>query len=136
MEGRVKQEIAMLREQHQSLEHGEKFDWVLIPTFQLPSDRFNASHTKLLFRLPSSYPQSGPDNFFVDATLRLKDGSKAPAFNEGSESSSGPAPIPGCWGWFSWHPQAWRPAATIEGGDNLLGFVRGASICLRGEESA
>lgn len=136
MESRIQEEIALLRQHFPKLEHSEKWDWVRIPEFPLPSDRFNLQHTPLLFRLPSSYPQAGPDNFFVDVGLRLKDGTTPPAFNANAESSSGPAPVPGSWGWFSWHPQAWRPAATVEGGDNLSGFVRGVSLCLRGEESA
>ena len=113
-----------------------QLDWVLIPGLVLPVGRFNKERTKLLFRIPVGYPQTGPDNFFVDVDLRLKDGSAAAAFNANKESSSGPASVSGEWGWFSWHPKEWRPANTIEGGDNLLGFVRSINLCLRGEESA
>ena len=126
----------MLRQHYPSLEHGEKLDWIYLPEFPLPLGRFNRANSPVLFRLPSAYPQVGPDNFFVDVGLRLKDGSTPPAFNANAVSSTGPAPKAGDWGWFSWHPQAWRPAATPEGGDNLLVFVRGISLCLRGEESA
>lgn len=135
MEARIQEELRLLRRSYPKLEHGPKGEWVKISDFPVPPDRFNRTHTTLLFNLPSSYPQTGPDNFFVDADLRLKDNHKAPAFNDGSQSSTGPAPVEGNWGWFSWHPQAWRPAATSEGGDNLLGFVRSVSLCLRGEES-
>jgi hypothetical protein len=136
MHERVRQEIELLKTQHPDLQHGDQLDWVLIPELVLPAGRFNKALTRLMFRIPVGYPQTGPDNFFLDADLRLKDGTNPPAFNAGSQSSSGPAPIQGEWGWFSWHPQSWRPAATIEGGDNLVGFVRGVNLCLRGEESA
>lgn len=136
MNERVREEIELLKKQFPELQHGDQLDWGLIPELVLPPERFNKSSTKVLFRIPVGYPATGPDNFFVDADLRLKNGSPPPAFNAGSQSSSGPAPIEGSWGWFSWHPQTWRPAATIEGGDNLMGFVRSINLCLRGEESA
>ena len=136
MHQRVREEIELLKRQFPDLQHGDQLDWVLIPELVLPAGRFNKERTKLLFRIPIGYPQTGPDNFFVDIDLRLKDGSNPPAFNPNRDSSSGPAPVPGDWGWFSWHPESWRPAATIEGGDNLLGFVRAINLCLRGEESA
>jgi len=136
MHQRVREEIELLKRQFPDLQHGDQLDWVLIPELVLPAGRFNKERTKLLFRIPVGYPQTGPDNFFVDVDLRLKDNSNPPAFNANKESSNGPAPVPGEWGWFSWHPQSWRPAATIEGGDNLLGFVRAINLCLRGEESA
>ncbi len=133
---RVRQEIELLRQQFPDLQHGEKLDWVLLPHVVLPAGRFNKTSTAVLFKIPSSYPQAGPDNFFVDLDLRLSGGTMPPAFNANAESSTGPAPVTGNWGWFSWHPQAWRPSATIENGDNLQGFVRGINLCLRGEESA
>jgi hypothetical protein len=135
MHDRVRKEIELLKKQFSDLRHGDQLDWVLIPELVLPAERFNKTVTTLLFRIPAGYPQTGPDNFFVDADLALRNGSNPPAFNLGA-SSSGPAPIEGNWGWFSWHPQGWRPAATIEGGDNLLVFVRGVNMCLRGEEAA
>ena len=136
MHEQVREETEWLRAQFPYLRHGDQLDWVLIPELALPPGRFNKVSTKLLFRIPVGYPQTGPDNFFVDGDLRLKDGSTPQAFNVGPQSSSGPAPIEGSWGWFSWHPQAWRPAATIEGGDNLKGFIRSINLCLREEESA
>lgn len=136
MHARVRDEIELLKRQFPELRHGDQLDWVLIPELVLPQARFNKTSTKLLFRIPVGYPQTGPDNFFVDADLRLRDGSSPLAFNVGPQSSSGAAPLEGNWGWFSWHPQKWRPAATIEGGDNLGGFVRAINLCLRGEEPA
>jgi hypothetical protein len=134
MTDRTREEIEVLRQKYPDLTHGD--DWVLIPVFPLPAGRFNKQDSKVLFTIPVGYPNTGPDNFAVDGDLRLKDGASAPAFNPGSNVSGWVVPIPGDWGWFSWHPQQWRPAATADKGDNLLGFVRGVALCLRGEESA
>lgn len=133
MHERVRQEIGLVRQKHPSLQHGEQLNWVLIPDLALPPGCYNKERTNLLFNIPAGYANTAPDDFFVDGDLRVKDGSTPPGFNQGPNSSSGPAPIPGNWGWFSWHPVVWRPAATIEGGDNLLTFLRGVNMCLRGE---
>ena len=136
MNERVRQEVELLKAQFPDLKHGDKFDWVLIPNLALPAGRFTRTSVSVLFAIPVGYPQTGPDNFFTEADLRLIGDAMAPAFNLGSQSSSGPAPIQGTWGWFSWHPQSWTPTAIIEDGDNLMGFVRSINLCLRGEESA
>ena len=136
MHERVRQEIELVRQKHPSLRHGEKLDWVLIPDFPLPPGRHNKERANLLFNIRPGYPNTAPDDFFVDGDLRLKDGNPPPGFNQGPNSSSGPAPVPGNWGWFSWHARIWRPAATIEGGDNLLTFLRAVNMCLRGEDPA
>ena len=134
MHERVASEINMLKQRYPLLQHGDNLSWVLILDFSLPQGRYNKERTKLLFSIPTSYPSAGPDNFFTDGDLRLKDSSMPPSFNLGPNSSSGAAPIPGDWAWFSWHPVLWRPAATIEGGDNLYTFIKGINLCLRGEE--
>src|SRR4051812_46754783 len=100
MHQRVREEVELLRRQYSELRHGDQLDWVLIPELILPRDRFNKATTRILFRIPVGYPQTGPDNFFVDSDLRLKDSSTPPAFNSGSQSSSGVALVEGDWGWF------------------------------------
>lgn len=135
MHERVAKEIqTLLKPRYSDVEHGEAFDWVLIPAYPLVKDMFNQDTTKLLVRVPPGYPNTGPDDFFVDGSIRFANGDPVPGLNQGSNSSSGPAPVEGEWGWFSWHPKDWRPAAEIEEGDNLLTFLRGASACLRGEQ--
>src|SRR5690242_3711495 len=110
MHERVLQEIEMVRAKHPTIQHGEQLEWVMIPEYPLPAGRYNQERTRLLFVIPPGYPNTGPDNFFVDVALMLKDGGTPPAFNSGSDSSSGPAPVGSDWAWFSWHPQSWRPA--------------------------
>jgi hypothetical protein len=135
MHERVKEEIEILRRKFPDLQYGEEWNWVLIPKYPLP-DLFTKSDTNLLWIIQPGYPQTAPDDFFVDGDLRLKNGSNPPAFNAGPNSSSGVAPVSGNWGWFSWHPESgkWKPAAEIEKGDNFLTFLRSVNICLRGEE--
>lgn len=134
MRERILAELDLLRGKYPDLKHDEDLRWVLIPHFQLPLGRFNREETDLLFSLPVGYPNTGPDNFFVAVSLRLKDSNMPSSFNSNPNSSTGPALVPGDWGWFSWHPSSWRPAATVEGGDNLASFVRAINMCLRGEE--
>jgi hypothetical protein len=131
---RVRQEIDLIKQKFTDLQSGQEFNWVLIPEYPLPG-LYNKSFTKLMWNIPPGYPQTAPDDFFVDGDLMLKNGSNLSGFNIGPNSSSGPAPVPGNWGWFSWHPEngKWRPAADIEKGDNLLTFLRAVNICLRGE---
>ena len=136
MHERVKHEIDLVRGKYPKVEHGDDLSWVHIPDFLLPSARFNKAMTALVFLVPPGYPQTGPDNFFVDGDLRLQDGSTAPGFNQSGSSGSGTCPLSGTWGWFSWHPNPWRPVATIEGGDNLLTFLRSVGLCLQGKESS
>jgi hypothetical protein len=135
MQQRVVEELEPLRARFPDVQVGEQLNWFLIPSFPLPADRFEQLETPVLVVIPPGYPNTGPDNFFVRQDLRLKGGAAPAAFNPNSNSSSGPAPIPGAWGWFSWHPQAWRPSARIDQGDNLETYVRGVSMCLRGEET-
>jgi hypothetical protein len=134
MSERLMQEIRLLQDRFPVVQHGEQFDWVLIPEYELPRNRYNKSHTVLMFRIPPGYPSTGPDDFFVDNDLRLVGGGTAGGFNSGSQSSSGPAPIAGDWGWFSWHPQSWRATATTASGDNLLTFLKSVNVCLQGQE--
>lgn len=136
MRERIEAEIKLLREKYPSLTHGDDLRWILIPDYVLPIGRYTRDRCRVLFALSTGYPNTAPDNFFVDRALAFKSLSgPIPAFNPNNQSSSGPAPIEGEWGWFSWHPQSWLPAADLTKGDNLLTFLVGVGMCLRGEES-
>lgn len=135
MNQRIMEEMVVLKEKYPTLQYCEQYSWVLIPKFLLPLGRYNRSQTDLLFNIPVGYPNTGPDDFFVDGDLRLADSGNPPGFNAGSKSSSGSAQVKGNWGWFSWHPASWRPATAVLGGDNLLTFLRGVIMCLKGVET-
>ncbi len=134
MNKRVSDEIEMLRAKYPNLEAGEGPLWVHIPNYPLPSGVYNKEVTRLLYILPVGYPNTGPDNFFVDGDLKLKNDSLPKGLNIGPKSGSGHAPLEGNWAWFSWHPKSWTPDGTITKGDNLLTFMRGVNACLRGEQ--
>lgn len=135
MKSRIKEEVELVRGKFPAVQHGGNFEWILLPEFPFPKGRFNKASGPILFALPIGYPQTGPDNFFTDVDLRLADGSMPPGFNANAQSSNGPAPIAGPWGWFSWHPNKWTTTAEISTGDNLLVFLTGIQLCLRGKES-
>ena len=125
MRERIVQEIQMLKDKHPSLQHGQNYDWVMIPDFQLPHG-WNRQSTRLLFLIPNTYPHTAPDNFYVDAGLRTASGEMPNNYSEGAS-----IPISGNWGCFSWHPETWKPVSTPEGGDNLVTFMRAVGIRLR-----
>ncbi len=84
--------------------------YVIIENFPLPAG-YNKQHTRLLLKIPLSYPNGNPDMFWVDPDLRLSSG--------GSQASANIENVLGePWLRFSWHPQKWNPVL-----DNLNTFV-------------
>lgn len=125
MQERVIQEIALLKERYPSLLHGQNYDWVMVPDFPLP-EGYNRKATKLMFLIHAAYPHAGPDCFYVETGLRLKDGNMPSNYNEHMD-----VPVGGSWGYFSWHPETWQPADEIRGGDNLSTFIKAVNLRLR-----
>jgi len=114
----------MLRERYPSLEQGENLDWVLIPDFPLPSG-WNRERTRLLIIIPPGYPQTPPDNFYVDVGLATVAGNTPGGYSE-------PAPQIGeSWGQFSWHADVptWQPGPEPQDGHNLCTFL--GMVCAR-----
>lgn len=135
MNPRVREEIDLVRQKYPDMQHDDAGVWLHFPEYPLPNGRYKTAQTRLAIVIPPGYPITPIDNVFVEAGLRLSDGALPPAYQEGNLPIN-PFPLPGSWGWFSWHPQPneWRPAATVQGGDNLLTFLRAVNMCLRGEE--
>ena len=125
MKERIRREVEPLRETYPNTQHGQNLDWVMIPDFPLPGG-WNRNLTRLLFLIPTTYPHSAPDNFYVDSGLRLSDGRMPANYNEGQS-----VPIGGAWGCFSWHPEKWNPSDEILKGDNLLTFMKSVRLRLR-----
>jgi hypothetical protein len=125
MRERIIKEIELLRTKYANLHHGENYDWVMIPIFPLP-EGWNCKQTKLLFLIPSTYCHTAPDNFYVESGLRLSNSNTPGGYSEGAS-----VPVGGTWGCFSWHAEKWQPGNSIEGGDNLLTFIRTVNIRLR-----
>lgn len=125
MQERVTQEIALLEGKYPSLQHGQNDDWVMIPDFPLPAG-YNLTTVKLMFLMPNTYPHTAPDCFYVEKGLRLTNGDMPSNYNEEQY-----VPIPGPWGYFSWHPEIWQAADEIQMGDNLLTFMKVVNMRLR-----
>lgn len=125
MKERIEEEIELLRAKYPNLQHGENFDWIIIPDFPLQG-HWNRPRTKLLFLIPPSYPHAPPDNFYVETGLKLKNGGDPSNYNEGAG-----VPVGGAWGCFSWHAEKWQPSSSVKEGDNFLSFMRAVGIRLR-----
>jgi len=84
--------------------------YVIFNDYKLPHG-FNKLSTKLLLKVPISYPNGNIDMFWTDPNIRLASGT-APA-NTNEEAVLGQN-----WLRFSWHPQRWNP-----GTDNIHTFL-------------
>src|ERR1700675_4799753 len=65
---------------------------------------FNSEHATVLVRVPRGYPDAGPDMFWTNPTLTLKNGSN-PEAADGMEIYGGEQ-----WRRFSWHHSRWDSA--------------------------
>jgi len=83
---------------------------VVIEDFHLPQ-RYIIDSTKLLIKIPISYPNGKLDMFWVEENA-IPDGKKLP-FSQTFETILGVK-----WLRYSWHPQNWNPNS-----DNLLTFI-------------
>jgi hypothetical protein len=84
---------------------------------------FNVPSTDLLLKVPKTYPDAGPDMFWVDPVVTFADG-RIPQAAENLEDHLGRQ-----WRRFSWHRPAWNP--TI---DNLHGHIEFIKARLRKDE--
>lgn len=91
----------------------EEGDWIdlVFVDFSL-GDGFNRPSSNLLVRLPRSYPDAGPDMFWLDPAVTFSSG-QIPQSAEVIEQHIGQP-----WRRFSWHRQAWNPSI-----DNLHGHL-------------
>ena len=101
-----------------SRQNGEELDvresdgliYVIVKDYPLPVG-YSKKHTRLLLKIPLSYPNGNPDMFWVDPDLRLASGESQA--NATIENVLGEP-----WLRFSWHPQKWNPVL-----DNLNTFM-------------
>lgn len=92
--------------------------WVIIKTFPIPSG-WTRTTSELLFFIPSGYPVTPPDNFYVANDLHLEGGGGEPGSAPRDQVQLGRS-----WRMFSWHlDDTWHPNADITSGDNLLTFL-------------
>lgn len=106
-------EIGRLRDDGWRVElHPEReLSLVLFHDYPLP-EGYNKTTTRLLLKIPQSYPNGKPDMFWTDSDLTLADGSlpkQAQVIQTHLNSE---------WRRFSWHAQSWNP-----GSDDLYTYL-------------
>jgi hypothetical protein len=89
---------------------GDGLFYLIFDDYVLPKG-YNKSSTKLLLKVPPSYPNGNLDMFWTDNDLRLESG-------DGQANTNEEAILGQNWLRFSWHPQKWNP-----GTDNLETFL-------------
>jgi hypothetical protein len=109
---RLDKEIAELLQEHavNVQEEGDHIA-IILPSFKL-GEGFNKASSDLLIQVPRSYPDAGPDMFWLDVDITLANGS-IPQSAESTATLSGRN-----WRRFSWHRAAWNPSV-----DNLHGYL-------------
>lgn len=78
---------------------------IVIDDYPLPEGVYNLLTTRLLIKLPVSFPQGAPDMFWVSPNLTFAAGG-IPRQADTMESIGGES-----WRRFSWHPQNWNPGS-------------------------
>lgn len=109
---RLERELTELRLEN-TIDASEDGGWinVIIQAFPL-GEGFNMSSSNLLIRIQLTYPDAGPDMFWVEVGVLLANG-QPPQAAEAIETIQGRN-----WRRFSWHRQAWNPSV-----DNLHGYL-------------
>ena len=109
---KLEREIAELRATNQ-IEVIEDPDYINLVFGAFPlGEGYNIAASDLLLRVPRSYPDAGPDMFWVAKEVVLATGS-APQAAESIETYLGKP-----WRRFSWHRKSWNPTF-----DNLHGHM-------------
>lgn len=106
------EEFALLNSEGCSVELAEDADWIVLmfADWPLPAG-YNKVRTRLLLRIPRSFPLGKPDMFWIDPDVRLANG-QLPR-QASMENVTGTD-----WLRFSWHAQKWDPAK-----DNLRSYL-------------
>lgn len=105
-------ELEQFQREGRQFEIAEEPDSILVifPQWPLPKG-YNKPATRLLLRIPRSYPFGKPDMFWTDPDLRLESGA-LPRQTSTEHILGSP------WLRFSWHSSKWNPAV-----DNLHTFL-------------
>lgn len=131
MRTRIKEELALLRQQYGEVEHIEVagVDWFRLPRYPLPDGWQIGSEpveeVPIAFPVPSAYPGSPPYGFLTPAGLNFK------GATPGNPGSSNPPPFEGNWMHFSWTVENWTATSDLRKGSNLLTWCRSFGERLR-----
>jgi hypothetical protein len=112
---RLEKELAELREQY-TIETIEDSSFINLIFKDFPlGDGFNLPTSDLLLMIPKTYPDTGPDMFWVDQQITLTNG-LMPQAAESIEQYMNRT-----WRRFSWHRSPWNP--TIDNMHNHMEFI-------------
>ncbi|REJ88252.1 MAG: hypothetical protein DWQ35_19935 [Planctomycetota bacterium] len=118
MDDRIAHELDILRQQYPDACYQNR--WVLLRRYQL-SEGWEPPALPVAFFIREGYPGISPYGIYVPAGIRFQD--QTP--KNYKEPATPAPPFDGQWGVFSWEAADWRPAATPEGGHNLVNWVHG-----------
>lgn len=114
---KLQKELEELNREHQ-VGVSEEGDWINLIFSQFPlGDGFSATTSDLLIRVPRSYPDAGPDMFWLDQSLTLA-GGQVP---QNADSIEGPY-AGRKWRRFSWHRKRWN--SSVDNIHGHLEFIR------------
>ncbi|HEV2317524.1 MAG TPA: E2/UBC family protein [Thermoplasmata archaeon] len=122
----LSEELTELKKTYR-VEVAEEDTTINVVIFDFPtSTLYNLSHTRVLIRVPRTYPDAGLDMFWTDPDLKLADGS-TPNGADQLEPYPATGQIPElagkAWRRFSWHPQPGTPTRWNPAYDNLLSYT-------------
>jgi hypothetical protein len=116
--GELTIEIDELRQEGWAItvsEMPDGFVHVVLDQFDLPAG-FTLKQSRLLMKIPQSYPNGKPDMFWLEEAIRLENGAVPESAGE-VENNHGIA-----WRRFSWHPAKWVPG--VDSVRSYIEFVR------------
>lgn len=125
VDGRVEQELSLLRAVYPDLEWRPDTFWVRIPAYPIPGGHWNQDAAEIACRIPPTVGEQ-PYAFFVRPGLTTVDGREITNYTHPSATVFGDD-----WGQFSWAPETWAPHVDITSGSNMLNFVRSFADRLR-----
>ncbi len=109
---RLERELAELKGAY-SLEVAADDSFVNIIVGQFPlGPAYKPASSDLLVKVPLTYPDAGPDMFWVEPSVTLADG-RVPQNAESIEPHAGKS-----WRRFSWHHSRWNSVT-----DNMTGYL-------------
>ena len=114
---RITDEIALLEKQYNVIEKDASNQWVIISYDLLPG--WNRNKVPILILIPTGYPNTKPNNFYVPEGFRTAAGSTPGNYTDGQ------AILGKKYGQFSYHLEEWRPTDDICTGHTLMSFMLG-----------